>query len=107
MFRTGPNGRIRVDNQEVGVFQCFAMNVNVITARNLHGFHSLQATGSVYIGFQAKPWAVYRSGKTPDALFYDIILEENVLGVPISSLPIILTAVGVLVVSMSLAAHFR
>ena len=50
--------------------------------------------------FQAKSWAQNRDtgAKT---LVFDIILEESYYGVPLSALPIVITAVGAVVVSFT------
>lgn len=55
--------------------------------------------------FQAKRWARSRHGpdKGHNVLIYDIVLEENVLGIPVSALPIIIGAVGAVAVSESSA----
>jgi hypothetical protein len=51
--------------------------------------------------FQAKTWARNRDGPSQgsNVLLFDIVLEENVLGIPVSALPLVLAAVVAVAVS--------
>jgi hypothetical protein len=49
--------------------------------------------------FQAKTWALSRDGKGSKVLLFDVILEENVLGIPVSALPLVIAAVVAAAVS--------
>lgn len=51
--------------------------------------------------FQARTWARSRGGpdKGPTFLVFDVVLEENVLGIPVSALPLVGAAVVVVAVS--------
>jgi len=50
--------------------------------------------------FQAQNWALSRDGTNQGSklLLFDILLEENVLGIPVSALPLVITAVVVVAV---------
>lgn len=72
MFITGPNSGIVLNRQE-----------------NLHAI----------VGFRAMPRGVFQKdlARFP-VLYYDIILERNVVGIPFSAWPLLLTAVVVVLV---------
>ena len=54
--------------------------------------------------FQAKKWALSRDGpdRGSQVLLFDVVLEENVLGIPVSALPLVITAVVAVVVRFTL-----
>ena len=54
---------------------------------------------SMDVVFQAKTWALSRDGKGSKVLLFDVILEENVLGIPVSALPLVIAAVVAAAVS--------
>lgn len=55
---------------------------------------------SMVVVFQAQKWAESRDGthQGSKVLLFDILLEENVLGIPVSALPLVVTAVIVVAV---------
>ena len=60
----------------------------------------------MYVVFQAKKWARSRNGpdKGHSVLLFDIVLEENVLGIPVSALPLVIGAVTAVAVSTTIRA---
>ena len=54
---------------------------------------------SMDVVFQAKTWALRRDGKGSKVLLFDVILEENVLGIPVSALQLVIAAVVAAAVS--------
>jgi hypothetical protein len=71
MFITGPNGWIVLNSQE-----------------NAHAI----------VGFRATPRGMFKDSSRFPVLYYDIILERNVVGIPFSAWPLLLTAVVVVLV---------
>jgi hypothetical protein len=51
--------------------------------------------------FQAKTWARSREGPEngPKFLIFDVVMEENVMGIPVSALPLVAAAVVLVAVS--------
>jgi len=71
MFITGPNGWIVLNRQE-----------------NKHAI----------VGFRAMARGVFKDSSRFPVLYYDIVLERNVVGIPFSAWPLLLTAVIVVMV---------
>lgn len=75
MFVTGENGLIVINGREVT--------------------HAI-------VGFRAAPRGVFKTSNRFTVLYYDIVLEENIAGVPVSAFPLILTAVIVVLVRLAM-----
>lgn len=54
----------------------------------------------VTIMFKAESWAVWKKGRAPNVLTYDIVLEDSAVGIPMSAHPIIVAVFILIVLSI-------